>query len=76
MGLPVEFFGEIPIYVIESFIRGIMLSTLMGVCSAFILSSLSICTQFKMLGKKIENLKGDDPEILDALIKEHKKFLR
>lgn len=76
MGLPVEIFGEIPIYIVESFIRALMLCTLMGVCSAFILSTLTICTQFNILSSKFERLHIDKSEELDDLIKQHKKLLK
>lgn len=75
MGLPVEIFGEIPTYVIESFIRALMLSTLMGVCIAFILSTLTICTQFYILEQQLKNLKTDEVKVVDELIKDHKKLL-
>lgn len=75
MGLPVSIFGEIPIYVLESLIRALMLSTLMGVCIAFILSTLTICTQFNILAKQLENLKTDEGKEVDDLIKEHKRLL-
>jgi hypothetical protein len=75
MGLPVEIFGEIPIYVLESLVRALMLSALMGICSAFILSSLTICTQFNILAKQLENLKTDNVKAVNDLIKEHKRLL-
>lgn len=75
MGLPVEMLGEIPTYILESFVRAHMLSTLMGVCSAFILSTLTICTQFNLLALKFEQLKTEDEKIVNGLIKEHKKLL-
>jgi hypothetical protein len=75
MGLPVEIFGEIPIYVLESLVRALMLSALMGICSAFILSSLTICTQFNILAKQLENLKTDNVKAVNDLIKEHKRPL-
>lgn len=75
MGLSVEILGEIPTYILESLVRAHMLSTLMGVCSAFILSTLTICTQFHILSLRFEQLKTDDVKIVNGLIKEHKKLL-
>lgn len=76
MGLPVELFGEILIYILESFVRAHMLCVLMGVCIAFILSSLMVCTQFGILAKQFENLKIDEVKVIDGMIKEHEKLLR
>lgn len=76
MGLPVELFGEIPTYILESFIRALMLSTLMGVCIAFILSTLTICNQFNILEQQFENLNTSEEKHVNDLIKEHKRLLK
>lgn len=75
MGLPIEVLGEIPIYIIESFVRALVLISIMGICIAFILSSLTICSQFEILSKKFEDLKTDDMKLLNDLIEEHKTLL-
>lgn len=76
MGLPVEVFGEIPTYLIESFIRAIQLVTIIGICTAFILVTLTVCTQFYFLEVKFRDLKSEDMKKINDLIKEHKKLLR
>lgn len=76
MGLPVEVFGEIQVYVLESFVRVLMLTTLMGVSSGFILCSLTICAHFEILAIRLENLKSDDPKIIHKLIQEHDELIK
>lgn len=75
MGIPVEIFGEIPVYVIESLIRVLMVTTLMGVSAGFILCSLTICAHFQILADRFENIKSDDPKIINGLMEEHNELL-
>jgi len=74
MGIPTFIFGDIPTYILESIVRMIMLITLMGVCSIFILSTLYICTHYNILALELENFRDDDATI-NKLIESHQELL-
>jgi hypothetical protein len=74
MGIPTSMLGEIPTYILESIVRMIVLSTLVGICSIFILSSLYICTQYNILALELENI-TDDEEVVDKMIDRHQELL-
>jgi hypothetical protein len=76
MGIPTFLIGELPTYIVESLVRGLMLITLMGVCSIFILSTLTICNQFNILAIKLEHMQTDDSKEIDKLIAEHRDLLK
>lgn len=73
MGIPTYLMGEIATYLVESLVRALMLTTLMGICTIFILSTLFICTQFHILSVDLKNMEKD--EEIDGLIKEHQEIL-
>ena len=75
MGIPAAVFGEIPTYVLESFVRMAMLSMIIGICTIFILSTLYICTQFNILALEMENFHEDDEKVIDKIIQRHQELL-
>lgn len=75
MGVPVFIFGDIATYIIESLIRSIMLATLIGVCSLYILATLYICTQYNILAHELENFNYDNDEVIKRMIGDHQKIL-
>lgn len=75
MAFPAEIIGEIPVYILEIFAKGLVLCVMMGVSSFFILSTLTICTHFKILAVKLENVTSDNPEVVEGLIEEHKRLI-
>jgi len=74
MGIPTSVFGDIPTYILESIVRMIMLCTLLGICSIFILSTLYICTQYNILALELENFR-DDEKAINKLIERHQELL-
>lgn len=74
MGVPVEYFGEIPTFIIETSMRLIMLTTLVGVCILYVISSLHICSQFKILANDIENFPMTEKG-LEVYITRHQELL-
>ncbi|KAL7039239.1 hypothetical protein ACKWTF_009841 [Chironomus riparius] len=74
MGIPTFVVGEIPTYILESIVRMIMLSTLMGVCAIFIASTLYICTHYNILALDLEMFRDDDATI-NKLIETHQELL-
>lgn len=75
MGIPTSIFGEIPTYVLESFVRMMMLSMIIGICTIFILSTLYICTQFNILALEMENFHEDNEKAINRLIERHQELL-
>lgn len=75
MGIPSEILGEFSTYIIESMVRSIMLVFLMGTSFIFILASLYICTQFKILAADFEDFNAND-DSLEKLIRQHDKLLK
>lgn len=74
MGIPTFMVGEIPTYIVESLVRMIMLSSLMGVCAIFIVSTLYICTHYNILAFELENFREDE-KIINKLIESHQELL-
>ena len=74
MGLPSYIFGDIPTYILESFVRMIMLFTLLGICNIYILSTLYICTEYNILALELESI-SEDEEIVDKMIERHQELL-
>lgn len=75
MGVPAEYFGEIPTFIIETSIRTLMLTTLVGACVLYAISSLHICSQFRILAHNIESFPMDDEKGLEVLIQRHQDLL-
>ncbi|XP_070498763.1 odorant receptor 10-like [Chironomus tepperi] len=74
MGIQKSVFGEIPTYVLESLVRMLMLSTLMGICAIFIVSTLYICTLYNILALELKSYRDGDAAI-NNLIECHQELL-
>ena len=64
------------IYVLECFVRMIMLCWLMGVAFIYAISSLYLGGQFRALGKELEALSIENEEIFNGCIRRHDEILR
>ena len=76
MGIPTFLIGDIATYVLESVVRAIMLSTLMGVCAIFIVATLYLCTQYNILALELENMKENDDGTVHQMIENHQELLK
>lgn len=73
---PVEYLGEMNVYVIETILsRAYILTLVMGVSLTYILTALLICAHFEVLRIQLENLNTDDPKFIEDFSKKHLELI-